>query len=185
MNAGDGCSSRRGDAGLEIVAYDPAWPALFETERILLASALAPWIVAPIEHIGSTAVPGLAAKPVIDIMAPVHTLAASCPALAAAAEVGYLHAPYKADEMHWFCKPSPSHRTHHLHLVPHGSPAWAQRLRWRNALRRDAALAAQYAALKRRLAQQHRTDREAYTQAKGPFIETTLARLDAGDAHRS
>lgn len=102
-------------------AYLPDWPDKFEAERRLLEPALAPWLTGRIEHIGSTSVPGLAAKPVIDIMAPVRSLSESSHAMAAVGTLGYLHAPYKAEVMHWFCKPSPKHRTHHLHLVPFGS----------------------------------------------------------------
>ena len=162
------------DAAVEIVAYDPAWPARFERERQRLQATLAPWLAGTIEHIGSTAVPLLAAKPVIDIMAPVHSLAHSRPAIEAAASAGYLYAPYKADAMHWFCKPSPSMRTHHLHLVPLGSPLWRERLAFRDALRADPEVAAAYAALKLRLALEFRDDREAYTEAKTAFILKTL-----------
>ena len=158
-----------------IADYDPAWPARFAAERALLAAALAPWLAGPIEHIGSTAVPGLAAKPVIDIMAAVESLAASRGAIAAVRSLQYQYAPYRPDVMHWFCKPGPSLRTHHLHLVPVGSGLWEERLAFRDALRADTALAAEYSALKRRLSEAHRTDREAYTDAKAPFIARVLA----------
>ena len=162
------------EAPIEVAPYDARWPAAFEQERALLAEALGPWLAGPPEHIGSTAVPGLAAKPVIDIMAPVHTLAASRPAIEAARELGYVHYPYKPDVMHWFCKPSAAHRTHHLHLVPLGSPLWRERLAFRDALRADPELRASYQALKLDLAQRHRLVREAYTNAKTPFIEQVL-----------
>ena len=167
------------DAPIEVVPYDPSWPLRFETERVLLESVLEPWLAGPVEHIGSTAVPGLAAKPVIDIMAPVHSLAASRPALAAALRAGYMHFPYQAEVMHWFCKPSPAHRTHHLHLVPFGSALWRERLAFRDALCADPAVAGEYAALKRRLAADFRMDREAYTDAKGPFVRRVLAKVAA------
>jgi GrpB-like predicted nucleotidyltransferase (UPF0157 family) len=77
--------------------------------------------------------------------------------------------------MHWFCKPSPAQRTHHLHAVVHGGPVWRERLAFRDALRSDPALAAAYAELKRRLAVEHRMDREAYTQGKAPFIRAVSA----------
>ena len=128
---------------------------------------------------GSTAVPGLAAKPVIDIMAAVESLAASREAIAAAAEAGYLYFPYRPDEIHWFCKPSASFRTHHLHLVPFGGRLWIERLAFRDCLRRDAATAAEYAALKQRLAKEYMFDREAYTDAKEPFIRKVLAACTA------
>lgn len=165
-----------GDAAIEVVDYQPAWPALFEAERQRLRQVLAPWLAGPVEHIGSTAVPGLPAKPVIDIMAPVHSLAGSMDAISAVAPLDYLYAPYKPEQMHWFCKPSPAHRTHHLHLVPLGSALWRQRLAFRDALRGSAELTAGYAALKRQLALRYRHDREGYTEAKGPFIAEVLAR---------
>lgn len=163
------------DAPVELVPYDSTWPAKFESERELLTAVLRPWLVGKIEHIGSTAVPGLPAKPVIDIMAPVHTLESSRAAIDAATGIGYMYYPYKAEVMHWFCKPSPSYRTHHLHLVPFASPLWEQRLVFRDALRHSQALAAEYAQLKLRLAQQYRTDREAYTEGKTPFIQRVLS----------
>jgi GrpB-like predicted nucleotidyltransferase (UPF0157 family) len=162
------------EASVEIVPYDPAWPSRFEQERSLLKRALAPWLTGPVEHIGSTAVPGLIAKPVIDIMAAVESLAASADAIAAAGDLGYVYYPYRPDVMHWFCKPSPALRTHHLHLVPFESRLWKERLAFRDHLRRDAAAAAEYAALKIELARQYAFDREAYTDAKGPFVRRVV-----------
>lgn len=76
--------------------------------------------------------------------------------------------------MHWFCKPSPAHRTHHLHLVPLGSPLWIE-LAFRDYLRSHPDVAGEYAALKRRLAAAPPFDRAAYTNAKAPFVERALA----------
>ena len=165
------------DAPIEIVAYDDWWPMKFEVERSLLEVALSRWLVGTIEHIGSTAVANLPAKPVIDIMAPVRSLQLSRPAIEAAAALGYVYHPYKSDVMHWFCKPSPAHRTHHLHLVPHESELWHRQLAFRDALRRDQSLAAEYANLKMSLSERFRLDREAYTEAKVPFIERVLAEI--------
>jgi GrpB-like predicted nucleotidyltransferase (UPF0157 family) len=159
------------EAPVEIVLYDPAWPIRFGEEADVLQSALAPWLVAKLEHIGSTAIPGLAAKPVIDIMAGVKTLAESRPAIAAAATAGYHYEPYQVELEHWFCKPSLAFRTHHLHLVPFGSPPWFRPLAFRDYLRAHPAVATEYETLKRGLAQEHRLDREQYTQAKTPFID--------------
>ena len=163
------------EAEIHVVAYDPAWPAMFEEERAALQQILAPWLAGSIEHIGSTAVAGLVAKPVIDIMAGVESLAASREAIAAAATLGYRYAPYRTDVMHWFCKPDFSFRTHHLHLVPRGGALWRERIAFRDRLRADAAVARRYAELKQQLAKIHRLDREAYTDAKGPFIAEVLA----------
>ena len=158
------------EAPVEIVPYDPSWPTQFLEESEVLRRALSPWLAGSVEHIGSTAVPGLAAKPVIDIMAGVQTLADSVPAIAAATVLGYCYAPYQVEVEHWFCKPSLSFRTHHLHLIPVGTPQWVRPLAFRNHLRAHADVAAEYEALKRRLALEHRLDREAYTLAKRPFI---------------
>ena len=170
-------SSPSPEAPVEIVPYDPSWPDRFREEAEALRQVLAAWLAGPIEHIGSTAIPGLAAKPVVDIMAGVRGLDASRPAIAAATEFGYRYAPYQVDLEHWFCKPSLSFRTHHLHLIPVGTPQWCGPIAFRDYLRAHVDVASDYQALKRRLALEHRLDREAYTQAKRPFIEriTNLA----------
>jgi GrpB-like predicted nucleotidyltransferase (UPF0157 family) len=111
---------------------------------------------------------------VIDIMAAVESLDASRPVISAAEAAGYIYWPYKANIMHWFCKPSDAHRTHHLHLVPYGSSLWRARLAFRNALRADAHLAREYAELKYSLASKYRDDREAYTQSKTGFVHEVL-----------
>src|SRR5688572_16385776 len=113
------------DAPVHIVPYNEDWPSMFEAERTVLLDAIGPWLVAgSIEHIGSTAIPGVAAKPVIDIMAGVESLDGSREALAVLDRYKYCYAPYRNEVMHWLCKPSPEERTHHLHLVPLGSRLW-------------------------------------------------------------
>jgi GrpB-like predicted nucleotidyltransferase (UPF0157 family) len=119
-------------------------------------------------------VPGLAAKPVIDIMAGVKSLDESRPAIPALAAIGYCYFPYRPQQMHWFCKPSPAFRTHHLHLVPFGSKHWNERLVFRDYVRRNSATAKEYAELKQRLAKHYKFDREGYTEGKGPFIQRIL-----------
>jgi GrpB-like predicted nucleotidyltransferase (UPF0157 family) len=173
----------KNDARVEIVPYDPNWPLLFEMERRLLEPVLAQWLAGPIEHVGSTSVPGLAAKPVIDIMAGVVNLEGSRPAIELVKVLEYQYAPYHPDTMHWFCKPGPALRTHHLHLVPYGSQLWKDRLKFRDALRADADIAHQYAELKRELALQFPEDREAYGNAKGSFIRATLSRWSGLKCH--
>jgi len=167
------------EAPIELVAYDVAWPAVFDEECAQLRRVLAPWLAGPIVHIGSTAIPGLAAKPVIDIMAGVESLEGSRPAIDAAASIGYCYFPYQPDLKHWFCKPSPAFRTHHLHLVPLASPQWIRPIAFRDYLRADGNVAAEYEALKRRLASEFRFDREAYTHAKAPFIDAVTDRAVA------
>jgi GrpB-like predicted nucleotidyltransferase (UPF0157 family) len=157
--------------------YDPSWPTKFEAERKALAPVLARWLAGPIEHIGSTAVPGLPAKPVIDIMGAVRDLASSKPAIEALVPLRYCYFDYKAEVMHWFCKPSDSERTHHLHLVPFESQLWHERLAFRDWLRRDETTRGAYRELKLRLASEFRDNREAYTEAKTEFIQSVLQRV--------
>jgi len=155
---------------------------MFDAERGALESILSSWLTGSIEHVGSTAVHGLDAKPVIDIMAPVQGLEESRPAIDVVTSAGYAYFPYKADVMHWFCKPSPTYRTHHLHLVPYESAHWQERLAFRDALRNSPELAAEYADLKYSLVEQFRHDREAYTDAKTPFVRRVLLKLSDGSA---
>jgi len=166
---------RRMPARIEVVDYDPLWPHRFAAEAEVLRQALRPWLAGPIEHIGSTAVMGLRAKPVIDIMAGVESLAASRGAIEVLAGLSYLYWPYKPDVMHWFCKPSPEARTHHLHLVPVGSARWREPLAFRDRLRADPVVRAEYARLKDELARRHADDREAYTDGKSEFVAQVVA----------
>jgi GrpB-like predicted nucleotidyltransferase (UPF0157 family) len=165
------------EAPIQIVPYDPAWVVRFESERAFLEPLLAPWRRGPIEHVGSTAVVGLCAKPVIDMMVGVTSLVESQSARDVLRHAGYQYAEYKTDVMHWFCKPSFAVRTHHLHLIPYGSPLWHDRLRFRDLLRADSKFAREYAALKLELASRFELDREAYTDGKSPFIDRALASL--------
>jgi GrpB-like predicted nucleotidyltransferase (UPF0157 family) len=167
-------TSAQEDAPIEIVPYSYEWPRLFAEEAQILQAVLKPWLVSTIEHVGSTAIPGLSAKPVIDIIAPVQDLAASRLAIEAARSIGYHYYPYKPEQMHWFCKPSPLMRTHHLHLISWKNSLWQERLAFRDALRKDATLAAEYESLKVSLASVYRYNRDAYTDAKAPFIESVL-----------
>jgi GrpB-like predicted nucleotidyltransferase (UPF0157 family) len=160
---------------IKIVAYDPGWPALFEEEKSALADAIGDFVTGGIHHVGSTAVPGLDAKPIIDILIGVKSLDASRPAFDRLAGLGYMYAPYRADEMHWFCKPNPSRRTHHLHLAPVDDKRYRDELAFRDRLRASPDLAQSYADLKRSLARRFEHDREAYTQAKATFIGEALA----------
>ncbi|MBW8060257.1 MAG: GrpB family protein [Solirubrobacterales bacterium] len=162
------------DEPIRLSPYDPAWPARFEEERAALAEAIGEWTVGGIHHVGSTAVPGLKAKPIIDILVGVRDLEESQECFEPLARLGYLYAPYLPDEMHWFCKPHPSRRTHHLHLVPAGARRYADELAFRDRLRADPRIAADYGALKRMLAERFAQDRESYTAAKSDFIRRVL-----------
>lgn len=162
------------DEPVRLVPPDPGWPARFEREREALEEAIGGQVCGGIHHVGSTAVPGLEAKPIIDILAGVGDLDSGRACFGPLAGLGYLHAQYLPEEMHWFCKPHPARRTHHLHLVPADSQRYRDELSFRDLLRADSQLAGQYAALKCDLAKRHRDDREGYTEAKSAFIRAAL-----------
>jgi GrpB-like predicted nucleotidyltransferase (UPF0157 family)/predicted nucleotidyltransferase len=163
------------DEPVRIAPYDPSWPDRFEAEKALLERTIGPWVTGGIHHVGSTAVPGLVAKPVIDMLVGVKDLASSRECFERLAKLNYQYAPYRAEEMHWFCKPNPAHRTHHLHLVPTGSLRYRAELAFRDRLRARPDVARRYQRLKEQLAVEHRDDREAYTEAKQGFIAEALA----------
>jgi len=156
------------DTPVEIVDYDHAWPAAFEAERKRLAPLLEG---ADIYHFGSTAVPGLAAKPVIDMIVLVGDLDAPIAALVESAGYQFPRA-FNATlaHRHFLCYPTATHRTHHLHLVDDQEDLDC-RLRFRDRLRADSVLAGEYEALKRALAERYPYDREAYTEAKAVFVK--------------
>jgi GrpB-like predicted nucleotidyltransferase (UPF0157 family) len=156
--------------------YDPGWPVSFEREERRLSVALRPWLVAPLEHIGSTAVPGLVAKPIIDIVAVVTDIGAAAAAVQPLAGLGWLAAPEPTDlalRKLSFCTPSVARRTHHLHVVEWSSSGWRGWLAFRDHLRVHSELAAEYGELKRRLADAHGSDpnqRDAYRAGKASWI---------------
>ncbi len=164
------------DARIEIVEYDASWPRRFaaEAERLAEIVPALTW-----HHIGSTAVPGLAAKPIIDMMALAGDLDEHLPALVGRAGFQYPDA-YNASlvDRRWLCRPSAADRTHHLHLVA-DERELTRHLRFRDALREDPQLAREYAALKRSLAERMADDREAYTAAKTAFIRRAETREGA------
>lgn len=152
----------------------PLWAALYAEEAARLRHALAAYEPA-VEHCGSTSVAGLPAKPILDVLLGVRAPVDVPGMTAALAPLGYEHAPWAGVPGHEvFGKGQP--RTHLLHVVPAGGPAWDRMLSFRDALRADAALAAEYAALKRELAARHPSERAAYTDGKAAFVARVLAR---------
>lgn len=169
---------------IELAPPDPAWPDAFEQEAAHLRSVITPIMAVELHHIGSTAVPGLAAKPIIDLMGGVADLAVARERLVAPLEAaGYaIWADNPAPDRLFFVKglpPSAPRRTHHLHLVEPG-PALDRHLAFRDHLRAHASDRDAYQALKLDLATLHRDDREAYTHAKADFIAEILNRAGVG-----
>jgi GrpB-like predicted nucleotidyltransferase (UPF0157 family) len=164
------------DQHVEIADYDPAWSDRFAEQQVVVERLLRPWLSRPVEHIGSTSVPGLRAKPVIDMLAPVDSLREARAVLPVLADAGWWFWPEDpcAHYRLWLLRPRPEARTHHLHVVEAEHPHARALLAFRDALRADAGLRREYASLKEGLAQQHRDNRNAYTNAKASFVERTL-----------
>ncbi|MGC9667840.1 GrpB family protein [Planosporangium sp. 12N6] len=164
----------------EISLAEPAadWPARGAEEVERLARSLHGLLVAGPEHVGSTAVPGLAAKPILDLMAGVASLDDAGPVEPLLAPEGWHPVPPDLDGRPWrrfFVKVAHGHRVAHLHLMEPTNRRWHDQLVFRDALRADPALRAEYAALKRALTERFRHDREAYTEAKAAFVTGVLA----------
>ncbi len=159
---------------IEIVAYDPRWPALFAEEAARLRAALPAELILGLEHFGSTAVPGLAAKPIIDILIAVRSLAEAQERAIEpleALDYAFWYDNPKTDRM-YFVKGMPPYgtrRTHHVHMTETSGEMW-RRLAFRDHLRAHSEDARRYERLKRELAAAHRDDREAYTDAKAAFV---------------
>ena len=158
---------------ISIVPYNPVWSILFEREAAFLQSKLPGSLVSRIEHFGSTAIPGLAAKPVIDILVQVGSLEETKKVIAPLlASEGYDYfwrtdtpSPYA-----WFIKrDSEGKRTHHLHMVEADSELW-DRLYFRDYLKEFPDEAKRYEELKLSLAEEYPNDRIAYTEGKTEFV---------------
>ena len=167
---------------VRVVPHDPAWAALFAAEVARLRAALAPDLPLTLEHMGSTAVPGLAAKPILDLLGGYPPGAAVDPYIAALGEAGYVHRGERGiPGREFFRRGEP--RAYHLHLVTEGGTIWREQLAFRDALRRQPALRDAYAALKLELARRFPRDRESYIDGKGAFVRQVVDQaLDHGGA---
>lgn len=166
----------RFDPAVRVVDYDPRWPAQAEAELRRIADALG-GVAVRLEHVGSTAVPGLAGKPIVDLQISVDALAPTERYAAPLERLGYLFAPHPSSpDLHFFGRPPERPRTHHVHVCAAGSEHEARHLAVRDFLRAHPEEAAAYAALKRRLVAEHPEDRLAYIEGKDAYVATLEAR---------
>jgi GrpB-like predicted nucleotidyltransferase (UPF0157 family) len=171
---------------VHLSVYDPRWPDQAARYADELHAVLGPWLLGGVEHAGSTAVPGLVAKPVIDLMAAVTDPDAVIARTGARlSELGWSYVPPHLDGRafrRFFAKVSPDgqHRLAHLHLMFAGAGRWDEQIRFRDALRANPGLRDDYAAVKTRLAGAHTGDRERYTKEKAVFVVRVLRELDPG-----
>jgi GrpB-like predicted nucleotidyltransferase (UPF0157 family) len=159
---------------INISPYNPLWSDEFTKEKTNIEKCLGSWIFGDVHHVGSTSVIGLSAKPIIDIMVGVKNLVEAKPCIDMLAQIHYQYFPYKPEIMHWFCKPSLEHRTHHLYLMEPNSLEWKARLVFRDYLRTHPDTGKAYMELKLSLAEKFKNDREAYTDAKTEFIKSIV-----------
>ena len=159
-----------------VAPYDPRWPLLYDEERVRIVAALGGRIAA-VEHVGSTAVPGLGAKPIIDVMVGLRCLADSEGCIPILERLGY---EYKGEfgipGRLYFRRSSEGKRTHQVHIVEEGSNFWELLLLFRDYLREHPEEAQEYCNLKERLAARFRSQRAEYTKAKTEFIAGVIAK---------
>jgi GrpB-like predicted nucleotidyltransferase (UPF0157 family) len=168
---------RYGGGQIVIAEYDPAWPSLFEEERTRILNALGPNAIT-VEHVGSTAVPGLAAKPIIDLLVGVRSL--NDVRLAGVQQMQALGYTYLPEYEEWlpeellFRKGPPGPWTHHAHVMEASNPRREEYTLLREYLREHPAVADEHANLKRRLAVASGDDIAGYRNAKRAFVSSVL-----------
>ena len=157
-----------------LVPYDPRWPEMFRAEVERLVRLLGAAVALRFEHVGSTAVPGMSAKPVIDMLMEVASVESAERTVAPRLREDGWECRWRDDRppghTMWVRRDDAGVRTHHLHCAPAGHPMW-ECLAFRDHLRRCPEEARRYEQLKARLASEHRDDREAYTEGKGEYVK--------------
>ncbi|MEI6808296.1 MAG: GrpB family protein [bacterium] len=162
---------------VRLVSYSPAWHILFEREKKTLLITLH-GIVLKIEHIGSTSIPGMEAKPIIDMAAAIPSLDTVQKCIQPLIAAGYEYkGEYGLSGRYFFTKGTP--HTHYLHVVALGSDHWTDWLMFRDFVTTHREIADEYAVLKRDLARVYQSDRDAYTSAKGEFISRIIRQAKA------
>ena len=164
-----------------LVPYDPRWPRLYDEEKARILGAIGEYIVA-VEHIGSTAVPGLGAKPILDIMIAVRDLAKDFPAcIEPLRTIGYEYVP-RSDffESRFCCLGAWGASDRHLHITELNSNFWREKVLFRDYLRAHPHAANDYFELKQTLAERHSGNRPAYTEAKASFIHQVVQLANKG-----
>ncbi len=163
---------------VRLVEYDARWPALFaaERERILDQHGA---LALRLEHVGGTSIPGMCAKPILDIAAGRPRDASIEDCVAALERAGYEHRGERGVAgRQFFCRGQP--RAYHVHLVEEGGPLWREYVAFRDYLRADAEAARDFADVKRVLAERFSRDREAYVDAKSSHVREILRRASGG-----
>ena len=163
---------------VRLIHYTPEWKRLFEEEKRRLLAAVGSFIL-DIQHVGSTSIPGMAAKPILDIAIGVRNFEEARCCISPIEALGY---EYKGEMgipcRHFFVKGDP--RTHHIHMNELGNQDWNNQIAFRDFLIRHPETARDYAQLKRELARRYPMDRPAYLSGKAPFIARVLQMAGGG-----
>jgi GrpB-like predicted nucleotidyltransferase (UPF0157 family) len=158
---------------VKLLAHDEQWHQLFAEEKARLQNAIGEFVVA-VEHVGSTAVCGIAAKPILDIAVAINDKANGEKCIAPLENIGYIYRGEKGIAgRFYFVKGAPAH-THHLHMLLARSEEFRNHLFFRDYLRANPESAAEYDKLKRNLAEKYGNDRDAYLDGKAAFVESIL-----------
>jgi GrpB-like predicted nucleotidyltransferase (UPF0157 family) len=161
---------------IHLEPHSPDWARCYEQERTCLLAALGPHLL-DLQHVGSTAIPGILAKPILDIAAAVVSFEAATVCIALLEELGYVYrGEHGIPRRHYFVRRSPDGDTTlvHLHMLEIDSAEWGNHLLFRDYLRSHPQDAQAYQALKEELMAQFRADRLAYTEGKAAFIARIL-----------
>ena len=168
---------------VRLVDHNPLWSILYDEESTKILNALGSRII-DIHHIGSTSIPGIKAKPILDIMVGIEVFNEGPFLEPFLVSLGYDYVPH-ADVPHDHIYGKSQPRTHLLHVVKYKGKTWENQLRFRNALRSDLELAKEYEEIKVQLCSVHGDSRATYTEKKGVFIERVLAKnADASKGER-
>jgi GrpB-like predicted nucleotidyltransferase (UPF0157 family) len=168
---------------VHVVPYNSQWRDRYALEEPLIRQAMGVGNVVDIQHVGSTSVPGLAAKPVIDILVGVRgDLVMSDEQKAAMATLGYEYRDQAGVEGRLFLRKGGANRSHHCHVVEWDGVIWREHLLFRDYLRTHPAECEAYAVLKGELAGRFADDRARYTESKAPLIQAMLERARAWEA---
>lgn len=159
---------------VELQPYNPDWLLIFEKEKEIISRTLDPPLP-PMEHIGSTSIPGMAAKPIIDILLGVDDLTDFSRLIPSLSRAGYEYIP-KAElkTRRFFRKGAPGRGICHLHLCEWKGEEWKEKVAFRDYLRTNPEKSSEYTALKRQLARDYKHQRSLYTEMKGPFIQSIV-----------
>lgn len=157
---------------VRLLPHQEIWAELFEEEKAQLEAAIGPYIL-DIQHVGSTSIPGIPAKPIIDIGVAVRNFEEAAVCIEPIVQLGYVYRGENGiPRRHYFRKGNPC--THHLHMNEITGVDWQNQILFRDFLRINPEVASEYGRLKSKLAKRHKSDREGYLQAKAPFIENVL-----------